>query len=319
MSIIDDELGGKIEKARKSGKSIGLVQGSWDLFHLGHLRYILKARGLCDFLIIAMDSDKKIRKRKGNGRPVIPEEERYDFIKSLSIADGIVIKRVNEPKWGLIKELRPDVLIAIKENYSDKQIEQLGEFCGRVAILKRQSESSTSDKIRKITISSQKNKIDELDERVAMAVQDFKDRIDYDDEMEEPVPEMVEHLNESTDWICPVAVAYKQGGIWYFGTNQSDFNIPKYDVENRTELYYDTVEHAEVNLLKKIGEIEKLEAPFYATLLPCDKCMKVLVDKGVRKIYYLEDHPERNWSKRAHKRAEEAGVELICLLENKKK
>ena len=51
----------KATDARNSGKTIGLVQGSWDLFHLGHLRYILKARELCDYLIIAMDSDDKIK------------------------------------------------------------------------------------------------------------------------------------------------------------------------------------------------------------------------------------------------------------------
>ena len=68
-----DSLLIKIEEARRSGKSIGLVQGSWDLFHLGHLKYILEARKLCDYLVIAMDSDEKIRKRKGPNRPVIPK------------------------------------------------------------------------------------------------------------------------------------------------------------------------------------------------------------------------------------------------------
>ena len=82
-------------KARDVGKSIGLVQGSWDLFHLGHLKYIKKAKELCDYLIVAMDSDEKIRKRKGNGRPIIPEDERYNFIKLLDIADDIVIKDAN--------------------------------------------------------------------------------------------------------------------------------------------------------------------------------------------------------------------------------
>ena len=102
LGAMDEKLLERVAAAKAAGKTVGLVQGSWDLFHLGHLRYILKARALCDFLIIAMDSDAKIRKRKGPTRPVIPEEERYEFIKLLGIADGVVVKRVDEPKWHLI-------------------------------------------------------------------------------------------------------------------------------------------------------------------------------------------------------------------------
>lgn len=313
--MLDKELLEKLEEAKKAGKKVGLVQGSWDLFHVGHLRYLLKARELCDFLIVAMDSDEKIRKRKGSSRPIIPEDERYDFIKLLNIADGVVIKDVNEPKWGLIRTVAPDVLIAIKDNYSDEEIVKLEEICGKVAILPRQSETSTSDKIRKIMISDKKNKIDNLDEKVLSAIDDMKMRIGFSQEMQEPIPKMFEQLKDSTDWICPVAAACYWDGRWYLGANHSDFNIPKYDVEHRTELYYATCEHAEVNLLKKLGDVEKLDTPIWTTLFPCDKCMKVLIDKGVKKIYYLEDHPERNWSKRSHEMAKKNGIETINVLE----
>ena len=56
---------------KEQGKKIGLVQGSWDLFHIGHLRYMKKAKELCDYLIVGMDSDEKIRLRKGPSRPII--------------------------------------------------------------------------------------------------------------------------------------------------------------------------------------------------------------------------------------------------------
>ena len=308
----------KLEEAKSNGKKIGLVQGSWDLFHLGHLRYIKKARELCDYLIIAMDSDEKIRKRKGNGRPIIPEDERYNFIKLLDIADDLVIKKADEKKWELIKKVRPDVLVAIKENYNEEQIKNLEEYCGQVAILPRQSESSTSDKIRKITIAEQRNRIDNLDEKVNKAIEEFKTRVNYNDNLEEPIPSLITHMKESTDWVTPVAAACFCNGEWHFGTNKANFNIPKGDVENRSELYYATVEHAEINLLKKLGNVEKIDSPIYVTLFPCDKCMKVLISKGVKKVYYLEDHLDKNWSKRSHELAKEKGVETICLLDNNK-
>ena len=313
--MVDESLVKSIEEAKASGKKVGLVQGSWDLFHLGHLKYILKARELCDFLIIAMDSDEKIKKRKGSNRPVIPENERYDFLKLLGMADKVVIKAVDEAKWELIRTVQPDVLIAIKENYSDEQIVKLKEFCAEVAILPRQSESSTSDKFRKLAMGI--NKIDDLDNRLNKTIEEMKKRIGYDSSMMEPIPSMIDYLKFSTDWVCPVVAACYYDGRWYYGTNQSDFNIPKFDVLNRTELYYATCEHAEMNLLKKLGDVEVLDTPIYSTLFPCDKCMKVLINKGVKKIYYLEDHPERNWSKRSHELAIKYGVETINLLDSK--
>lgn len=313
--MLDSKFLENVAAAREAGKSIGLVQGSWDLFHLGHLRYILKARGLCDFLIIAMDSDEKIRKRKGPTRPVIPEDERHEFISLLGIADEIVIKAVDEPKWHLIKTVKPDVLIAIKENYTDEQVEKLEKICGRVAVLPRQARTSTSDKIRQITIASRMKKVEGVEEKVAKAAAGMKRRINYSKEMPEPIPALLKEMRKSTDDVCPTAAACFWNGQWVFGTNQIDFTIPEYDIQNRTELFYDTVEHAEINLLKKLGKVKTLEnTPLYVTLFPCDHCMKVLANKGVKEIYYLEDHPERNWSTRSHALADKKGIKTVCLV-----
>lgn len=312
---MDENWLANVKIAQKAGKTVGLVQGSWDLFHLGHLRYIMKARALCDFLVIAMDSDEKIRKRKGPTRPVIPEKERYDFIRLLNIADAIVIKQVGEPKWNLIKTVRPDVLVAIKENYSDEQIEQLAKYCGRVAVLPRQAKTSTSDKIRQITLQSRLRKVEGVEEKVAKAASGMKKRIHYSKGMPKPIPGLLKELRNSTDDVCPTAAACFWNGQWVYGSNQIDFTIPEYDVTNRTELFYDTVEHAEINLLKKLGKVKSLEdTPIYVTLFPCDDCMKVLANKGVKEIYYLEDHAERNWSKRSHALAEKKGIKTVCLV-----
>ena len=310
----EKELLEKLEEARSKGLKIGLVQGSWDLFHLGHLKYIQKAKSLCDFLIVAMDSDEKIKKRKGNSRPIIPQDERYEFISLLNICDYVFIKGVNEPKWGLIKTVRPDVLVAIKENYSDEDLVKLKEYCGEVAVLPRQSQSSTSDKIRKIMISGQKNRVENLENRVLSAIENIKERINYSDDMPEPIPQMIKNLKDSTDWVMPVSAAYNYNGKWYLGANHSDFNIPKEDVDSRSELYYATTEHAEINLLKKLENVEQLDGVFWCTLFPCDKCMKVLIDKGIKEIKYLEDHPNRNWSKRSHALADKKGVKTTCVL-----
>jgi len=100
-----------LEKARSEGKRIGLVMGSWDQCHIGHIRYLKRAKEECDYLVVGVDSDDKIRKRKGPNRPLIPEDERYDTIMEIgvnkvkkyeigkSVADDIVFKPANEAKW----------------------------------------------------------------------------------------------------------------------------------------------------------------------------------------------------------------------------
>ena len=317
-----------LEKARAEGKKIGLVQGSWDQFHIGHLRYIKKAKENCDYLIVGIDSDAKIQKRKGKNRPLIPEKERYEMIKELgvakignyeynkSIADDIVIKPVIDKKWGLIKQVRPDVLITITENYTIEEYNELTKICGSVLVLPRQAETSTSDKLRKKLIANMSDKVVDFQNKFNKAVEDTKTRLNLSEQLEEPLSGFYKHLSDSTDWVTPVVAAIKIKDKWYYGTNQCDHTLSKYDLNNRTELFYSTSEHAEINLLKKIEDSEKLDSTIWTTLFPCDRCMKVLISKGIKKIYYLEDHPERNWSKRSHELAKKNEIETINLLNN---
>lgn len=327
--MFEDERKGQLdqealEKARQEGKIIGLVQGSWDQFHIGHQRYIKKAKEKCDYLVVGVDSDEKIRKRKGPNRPLIPEDERYEMIKELgvghvgkyeqgkSVADDIVIKSVNEQKWGLIKQVKPDVLIAIPENYSMEDVDKLVNECGvgSVAFFGRQAETSTSNKLRKKLIANMSDKVEDYETKLNNAVESTVKDLKLDELEEEPYIGMKEHLKESTDWVTPVVAATFVNNKWYFGTNQCDHTIPKKDLNERTELFYSTTEHAEINLLKRIGEVGETDT-VYVSLFPCDKCMKTLINKGIKKIYYLGDHLDKNWSKRSHKLAEEKGIETI--------
>ncbi len=315
-----------LKKARQDGKKIGLVQGSWDQFHIGHLKYIKIARENCGYLIVGVDSDAKIQERKGKNRPLIPEEERYETIKELgvakigtyeygkSIADDIVIKPANGKKWELIKEVRPDILITITENYTIEEYNELTKICGSVLVLPRQADTSTSAKLRKKLIANMSDKVDEFEKKHSQSINETIKRLKLNEQLEEPLSGFSKYLNDSTDWITPVVAAIKIKDRWYYGTNQCDHTLSKNDLNNRTELFYSTSEHAEINLLKRIGNCEKIDSPIWTTLFPCDKCMKVLISKGIKKIYYLEDHPERNWSKRSHELAKQNGIETINLL-----
>ncbi|HNV45384.1 MAG TPA: adenylyltransferase/cytidyltransferase family protein, partial [Candidatus Woesebacteria bacterium] len=65
-----------VAEARKKGQKVVLTQGSFDLVHIGHARYCEKAKSFGDLLIVGVDSDEKVRARKGKNRPIVPQDER---------------------------------------------------------------------------------------------------------------------------------------------------------------------------------------------------------------------------------------------------
>lgn len=135
------------------GLKIVLTQGTFDMVHPGHARYLEKAKEHGDFLIVGVDSDEKVRYRKGPERPLIPQAERMEMVCHLRAVDVVFLKEKGAPKWSLTKLVEPDVLIAVEGTYDEKQIKSLEEYCGKVVVLKRQAETSTSAKIRLFQIN----------------------------------------------------------------------------------------------------------------------------------------------------------------------
>jgi len=143
-----------VAELKKSQKKIVLTQGSYDLVHIGHARYLETAKRHGDVLIVGVDSDEKIRARKGPERPIVPEKERIEMVVHLRPVDIVVLKNLRDPKWHLIKSVRPDVLVATKETYDQRELIQLKKYCGKVVVLKRQATTSTSAKIRHLQMKT---------------------------------------------------------------------------------------------------------------------------------------------------------------------
>src|SRR3989344_3621132 len=100
-----------VDHCRGLGLKIVLTQGTYDMVHIGHARYFEEAKKHGDVLIVGVDSDKKVRMRKGPDRPLVPQKERLGMVTHLRPVDIVTIKEHNMPKWQLIKMVRPDVLI----------------------------------------------------------------------------------------------------------------------------------------------------------------------------------------------------------------
>ena len=156
---------------RDAGKIIVLTQGTFDMFHIGHVRYLQKAREHGDVLIVGLDDDEKARDRKGENRPVVPFVERVEILTQTNSADIVLTKRNDYPKWHLIKVIRPDVLIAVEGTYTDEEILSLGAHCKQVTVLKRQAETSTSAKVRKLVLDGAEMLTKALTDRLPSLVQ----------------------------------------------------------------------------------------------------------------------------------------------------
>jgi D-beta-D-heptose 7-phosphate kinase/D-beta-D-heptose 1-phosphate adenosyltransferase len=94
-----------------------LLGGCFDLLHRGHIEQIKKAKELGDYLIINLSSDKQVKKKKGNGRPVIPENDRKEMLLALRYVDEVICMDTEELNLPLLLEIaKPDILIANKGN-----------------------------------------------------------------------------------------------------------------------------------------------------------------------------------------------------------
>lgn len=153
-----------VDALRVLGMKIVLTSGSFDMVHVGHARYLEKAKEYGDVLVVGVDSDAKVKKRKGDSRPVVPEEERVQMLAHMRPVDLVTLKYPDEPQWGLIKRIKPDTLIVTAETYTPEVIHELEEICGRVVVLEPQAETSTSAKIRLMHIGWSHEIVEPIDQ-----------------------------------------------------------------------------------------------------------------------------------------------------------
>jgi rfaE bifunctional protein nucleotidyltransferase chain/domain len=146
-----DEMAEKVAHLKGLGLRIAVTSGSFDLIHLGHVKYLARAKEFCDVLVVGVDSDSKIRRRKGEDRPMVPQEERLELLAYQRPVDLIYLKKEDDERWGLIKAVRPEVLVLTENHYySDDELAGLLELCDRIEVVERQASVTTSERIRQM-------------------------------------------------------------------------------------------------------------------------------------------------------------------------
>src|SRR3954468_1883708 len=144
-----DDLKVLVEAWRSRGETIILANGAFDLLHVGHIRYLRAARQLGEKLVVAVNSDESVRALKGNGRPLMPADERAEILAALSDVDAVVIFPERDVRC-LVREIRPDIHAKGTDYTPDSMPERntVIECGGRVEIVGDPKDHSTSEIIR---------------------------------------------------------------------------------------------------------------------------------------------------------------------------
>jgi D-glycero-beta-D-manno-heptose 1-phosphate adenylyltransferase len=146
-----EEMTRTVTHLKGLGYTVVLTSGSFDLIHLGHVKYLARAKQFGDVLAVGVDSDAKIQRRKGPDRPMVPEGERLEMLAYQRPVDLIYLKDDGEETWALIKAVEPDVLILTADHsYGEDHLQALSEFCGRIEVVERQASVTTSERIRQM-------------------------------------------------------------------------------------------------------------------------------------------------------------------------
>ena len=98
------------EAWRQDGMTTVFTNGCFDLLHVGHTRYLQKARELGDRLVLGLNSDASVRGLKGPSRPILPQDERAELLAALACVDYVLI--FDEPTADeAIKAVRPTLYV----------------------------------------------------------------------------------------------------------------------------------------------------------------------------------------------------------------
>jgi len=138
-----------VNEWRRGGELVTLANGNFDLLHVGHVRYLRGAKALGGKLVVAINSDSSVRALKGEGRPIMAENERAEIVAALADVDAVVVFPELDVR-AIIREIRPDVQ-AKGTDYTVESVPErdaVAEYGGRVAIVGDPKDHSTSEIIR---------------------------------------------------------------------------------------------------------------------------------------------------------------------------
>jgi rfaE bifunctional protein nucleotidyltransferase chain/domain len=108
LILTEGDLEAAVARDRAAGRTIAFANGCFDIFHVGHVRYLQGAAAEANRLIVAVNDDESVTKLKGPGRPVMPAADRAEIVAAVAAVDYVVV--FADPNVErLLMRLRPDV------------------------------------------------------------------------------------------------------------------------------------------------------------------------------------------------------------------
>lgn len=123
------------KKLQSQGKSIVLAGGCFDLLHVGHITFLEKAKATGDSLFILLESDERIKKIKGENRPINNQHDRALILSAIQTVDYIILLSSDfkdQDYASLISKLKPSIIAITKGDPNKKQKELQGQTSGSI-------------------------------------------------------------------------------------------------------------------------------------------------------------------------------------------
>jgi len=132
-------------------KKVVFTNGCFDILHVGHIRYLRKARSLGDILVVGLNTDRSVRQIKGEKRPIVPQGERAEVLAALEFVDYVVLFDEPDP-FVLIEKVKPTILVKGADWPKDKIIgrnvvEKAGGRVVRIPLVRGASSTGVIKKI----------------------------------------------------------------------------------------------------------------------------------------------------------------------------
>jgi rfaE bifunctional protein nucleotidyltransferase chain/domain len=146
-----DTVRERVEEARRTGLSVALANGCFDVLHVGHVRYLQGAAAEADVLVVGVNGDGSVRRLKGPGRPVQPAADRARLVAALLVVDHVVVFEEDDVR-ALLLALRPDVHCKGTDYTAETVPERdtVLSYGGRVAIVGDPKDHDTRELIARV-------------------------------------------------------------------------------------------------------------------------------------------------------------------------
>ncbi len=144
-----NEIGQLSVELKAKNRKIVFTNGCFDILHLGHIKYLEKAKSLGDILIIGLNSDRSVSVLKGDERPINSQNDRAYLLAAIEVVDHVVIFDEDTP-YNLIKIIQPNILVK-GSDYRGKKVvgEDIAEELVLVEFITGKSSTNTIEKIKK--------------------------------------------------------------------------------------------------------------------------------------------------------------------------